>query len=252
MTELSTRPPSERDLPAGRSAELRARVMLHADAPRPRLSARIAPIVAAAAVLATAATVALLVQSPHTGQPGGQPTISDRTLAGRCHVPGARVLARFTDRFGEYAVLGKGIGVYDCYVGLDGSVNDPPGDYGSAGHGDPKSDASNPEPASAKDQVQILGTADQSHLRLGSGSDGAAQPLRELHRAFGTVAADVARVTVTWAGRPTVTAAIRGNCFAARYVDTDKQWQHSPRPAFTVRAYDGAGHLLRKVTQPGR
>lgn len=282
MNQLSTRPPTERELPAGRSTELRARVMAYADSPRPRAS-RIAPIAASVAVLAVAAGTVLVVQShnsKHNGQPGSTTvTLDDATLAARCGLPGGQVLVRFTDRFGGYAVVARATDQKDCFFGLTGLVRG----------GGSSSGGSVPGPASTKWQVNLVGWGDGASAWTGAGPepsgsvcihlgtppltgkppsvvrtihadatagprikclpDDVAQQFKPGHEVLGVIAPDVARVTVTWAGRAPVAAAIHGHFFAARYVDADGEPQQVPGPDFTVRAYDAAEHLLRQLTQ---
>ena len=260
MNQLSTCPPAERDLPPGRSAELRAQVMQYVDAPRRSIGARLAPVAAATAVLAVAGGTALVVQDQRSGS-GGSPATStgstaatgartvsldDATLARKC-APRSQVLVRFDDAFGTYAVVrshgagSKGTVFTDCFVSPRGSVDRT---------------SWNPDTlivGPLKDKVALMSYGDFPTTAVRSplgcmpvdAHPGLCSSDNE-HYVFGLVASDVGRVVVTWRGRSPITAAVRHGYFAARSVDTKSIAPGDPTP--TVRAYDKNGHLVGKVS----
>jgi hypothetical protein len=116
MNQLSTCPPAERDLPSGRSAELRAQVMQYVDAPRRSIGARLAPVAAATAVLAVAGGTALVVQDQRSGS-GGSPATSTGSTA----ATGARTVS--LDVVRSHGAGSKGTGFTDCFVSPRGSVD---------------------------------------------------------------------------------------------------------------------------------
>jgi len=275
MSHPSTLPPAERDLPVGRTEFLRMQVMAQAEDPPRRAKHRLAPIAASVAVLAIAGGTALVVQGQahdHTGLGAGPRVyVDDPTIARGCGLPGGRVLVDFSDEFGAFAVVAKQRDIANCYVFPDGSVTQGGGSSGTPVPGPAtKRQAvqlqewgggpgawTGPGPTPSNGELCGPGNAARTHVLVPSSPDTYPPPsclpqsvtrkFRTEHDAWGTVAAGIDRVVVTWSGRPPVEATIRDHYFAVRYLDPTGLM---PYPAtVTVRAYDATGHLVRRVTE---
>ena len=261
MTQLPTSLPPERDLAPERHSALRAELMRQATSSRRQLPRGLAPVAAAVALAVVITTTFALVGADHSGsgqrsgggsQSGPHIVPADATVAERClSGPGGTVDVIFVDNEGYYAAVEKAGKRLTCafdwashvWPGLTAGIIPAASTYAPA---------KGSHVFVAESESLGVPSAGQPSPRRTAfrGSDGKIHTVGPNeaagYGAFGTVARDVTRVVLTWPGRGSVEAAIRGPYFIGRLLNDSL----SAPTTFTVTTYDATGHLLGTVNQP--